>query len=217
MPPRLDLALSGRLAPAMERSRAGLARSIRTAVLGTTAGTRDGMRALVRGALGAGRGRKGSRVANVIRQAPGTGKVFEDGEFRVAGFLYSDWKVKGPNGRQDLLAAHVHGATVVPASPGGWLYIPLQGNRRGRRSVPGRTHGKLRIVGRERGLRFVPLSGGRMLLVKDRRGRTQPEVIALLVKRVVVPPRLRGIEQIVAAAPDNLARRLAAEMAREGL
>lgn len=138
------------------------------------------------------------RVANAIRM-----HQYDDGPFRSAAIVYSKFGRRGPEGFVDYLAPAVFGATITPKR-GKFLYIPLERGRAARR--------RRQAVALQKNLRFVQLSGGRVLIVRDSRTRSTP--IGLLVPRVVIRPKL-NFTQIVDRETEALPRRLAELMEAE--
>ena len=195
---RLRLATQGRLAEFMAAEATAIDRGVHKAVSRSTNKLKLAARAEINARYrGSGVVRGGNRrVANAIR-----GVVFQDGPATSTGLVFSKFGRRDIDGSFiDYLAPFVHGAIIRPGASK-WLYIPLQRGRRAR--------GSRLSESRAKNLVFIPLSGGRALLVRRTRNRSTP--IALLVKRVTIRARL-DFRREVARARQNLGKFLLEEL-----
>ncbi len=168
----IQLALRGELQAFYAREAKLIGEASAAAVKGTAVAVQEGWRADIRARFAGTRG--GVKMANAIRR-----RNYEDGGDGGASIVYSRFGRRGPKGFIDYTEIHATGGILRPRS-GKWLYIPLEKTRRAR--------GARAVLGGAKNIRFIPISGGRALLVRASRRRSTP--IALLVKSVRIPKRL---------------------------
>jgi hypothetical protein len=167
---RLDLALEGRLEERIARDRAVIVKAGAKAAKEVADTAKLAAREVInRRFRGSQRVKGGARrVANAIRS-----KVYENADGSATGLVFSKFGRRRGAEFVDYLLPFVTGETIKPRNSK-WLYVPIGGGRRNRQ--------QRRQVGREKGVEFVPLSGGRVLIVK--RTRTRSTVIGLLVREL---------------------------------
>ena len=197
---QLKAALRGDLKPFLDKAAHGVQKGVVVAVTDTGKQVQADWRAVVnsRFSRSARVGGGNRRVANAIRL-----KVYDNPGASAAALVYSKFGRRGAGGEfVDYLLPHVVGATIRPTTSR-WLYIPLTGGRRSRTS-------RL-AVSQSANLVFIPLSGGRALLVRKSKTRSTP--VALLVRQIRVS-RTLDLDQAVARAGAVLPERLAANIER---
>jgi hypothetical protein len=125
-----------------------------------------------------------ARVANAVRT-----KHYDDENRGSAGLIYSRFGRKRAGGFADFIAARLFGALVRPLSKK-WLLIPLQtgGISRNAARAAVRRHEDVATRGGRKDLAFVPLKGGRTILIV-KRSKTRDIPVAILVKQVRYPRR----------------------------
>jgi len=194
----ISAALHGRLDEFMERKFRGVQTGIKTGVADTAKALQLGWRGAINQRFsGSGRVRGGNRrMANAIRM-----RVYENDNAGAGAIVYSKFGRKDASGKfVDYLLPHVTGATIRPKN-GRWIYIPLQKGRRAKTTRFSEQNTK--------NLAFIPLSGGRALLVRKTRTRSTP--IALLLRFIRIPKGL-NFEAIVRREQAALGRRLLENM-----
>ena len=178
------------------------------AAIGVAAATRKrqvAVRAIV------GRGFKGGRiVANAIRS-----KLYHDAGRGATGLIYATFgsRKTGRPGFVDFVLPRLLGQDVRPAK-GRYLIVPLdprfkrfaQGSAGVMAGLFGRR-GRAKAVGAAR-IKWIPIKGGRFLIVEERKNQSIP--LAIAVKRVRFPAvasrgelaglGVRGLEQEIVAA-----------------
>lgn len=197
---QLQAAIAGQLDDYMKGEAEAIPGAVRTVIDASTREVQAGWRNGVLAAFGGKRG--AARMANAVRS-----QQFATDEGGSVGIVYSRL------GRRDevtgkfidYLAPHVTGATLRPTDGGDWLYIPLGSGRRQRLSR--------RALQFDERLAFVPISGGRALLVQRTRRRTT--IVALLVRSRRVPASLQ-FAAITAQTQAKLPGRLIAALEAKG-
>lgn len=204
MPMHLVLAIEGRFRQYMEQERRAMRDAIPFAVDETARAIQTGARREIDRVF-TGRRTRNSRFTSARRVSGAIRlKSYRDGPFDAAAIVFSKFGRGRPGTPDfdDFLAPHVFGLTIRPRHFGRkWLYIPLTKGARARRSR--------RAAGLNDKLAFVPLPGGRALLVE--RTRSRSKLIALLVKQVRFRPELdfdRLVDAEERALPQRIVSRL---------
>jgi hypothetical protein len=147
-----------------------------------------------------GNGRR--RVSNASAQSVFYDELEEKGQY--AGLVYSKFGKRDAGGFVDFLLLHVRGGTLRPKT-GDWLRIL---NPRAGGSASSVAQSGFFPVSQSN-IFFAPSSDGKKLFqlrryrkgsLGSRRGTT--ELLATLVKRVVFPARLSGIDEIARQRPE---------------
>lgn len=179
---RLTAALQGKLESVVAAEAKAMRQARGRAVRETTADLKGGFRAAVRG------GTKGRRLANAVRD-----KLYSQGGEVEAGIVYSNARKKGARGQVvDLVEILSRGATVRPTR-GSWLLIPnpaFARTRSGGYSRRGLKRAQAKIqsaaVGAGPHVAFIPLDGGRRVLIVEERAR-RSVILGVLVRQVHIP------------------------------
>lgn len=140
------------------------------------------------------------RVANAIRSV-----VYDNGERGIAGLIYSKFGRGRGAAFVDFVLPRLEGVVIVPRR-GQYLVIDLPAAG----GVGLRMRASLARLGASQKLDWVPIEGGRVLVV-DRRTRTP---LYLLVKRVAFPARIGRGALVREAARSFPAEAIAAITAR---
>lgn len=188
----LSLALQGRLAEHMAAEASAIRSGIRTAVGEGAADVQNALRAMV------GTRFRSRRAANAIRK-----RLYDNAAGGTAGIVWSALGRRDSSGKLvDYLAAHVTGATIRPKGSR-LLYIPLTGGRRAKTS-------RLAVAS-AKNLAFIPIGGGRILIV--RKGKTRSTPIAILVRMVRIPKSI-NLDAVIRREESRLPARLAQALDR---
>lgn len=183
----LALALQGSLVAQAEAEARAVREGAIVAVRETATELQRDFRLEVRSSLRGSRGRDGSRAANTIRL-----REFKERDGTVTGFVFSRWR----RGGVDVLATQETGATIRPRRAKRLLILFNAADRRRNFRVS---------VALDKNVRFVPLPGGRTLIV--RATRTRSTVIGLLLPVARLEPKI-DLDRIRRRAPERLAQRL---------
>ena len=194
---RLTSALKGNLKQDMAKERSAMRRAVLGGVRAQTNDLKNTMRRRTRAAF------KGNKIARAWRS-----KVYPNDAINAAGFVWT----KVPN----IIRMAETGGTIR-APRGRFLMIPLKGAG-GLRSYDGtkgsaiRRRARIEDFAKNKNLRFIPLSGGRFLVVRATKSRSTP--LFLLVRQVKVRRRPvhfhREAERASAGVPTQILRRMPA-------
>ena len=198
---RIAAALSGSLSEIIEAERAAIREAHGRAAAATSEELKQALRQHVLANLaGRGLGRIGGRprrVANAIRA-----QRYEDGNALV----YSKFLKKVPGqGLVDLFTVFIEGATLRPRE-GEYLFIAR--DPAVRRALPAVRRDLLS----QKGVRLVRTRRGSLMLVKET--RTRGTILAFLVRRVRIEPRLK-VDPFIDQAAGRLADRFIEELDTE--
>lgn len=195
---RLELALEGRLDQQLARDRAAIRQAAAKAVKEVADAQKLAAREVINQRFRGSQRVKGGarRVANAIRA-----KAYANADGSATGLVYSKFGRRRGGEFVDYLLPFVTGGVIEPRSSK-FLYVPLGGGRR--------TRQQRRQVSEEKGVEFVPISGGRILIVKRTRTRSTP--IALLVRRLR-HDRSLDFDRVIKGADKALAEAFARHLA----
>lgn len=188
----------------------GVQFATKRAVKKTTLDIKDQMRAHISARLSA-------RAGYLVRH-----RFFDDNPSNFAGLIYSKWRRRGgaastPEEAKygaDILAAFETGKTILPTK-GRFLIQPIGfGPGRGPRRQFKRYLD--RAVSNRR-LKWIPISGGRYLLVDDtKRGKRRGDAVAIASPSVRIPKKL-NLAAITGKAQNTLRANFVRELEAAGV